>query len=83
MSEERIAVAGASPVPVTTTSQAHPMSDGSFLDAVQIASSTKFLSTPPVPVPTVTQVTPESKEVPHPFYEDETWNSDEESGFFC
>ena len=82
MSEERIAVAGASPVPVTTTSQAHPMSDGSFLDAVQIASSTKVLSTPPVPIATVTQVTPEFKEVPHPFYEDETWNSDEESGFF-
>ena len=82
MSEERIAVAGASPVPVTTTNQAHPMSDGSFLDAVQIASSTKYLNTPPVPIPTVTQVTTGSREVPHPFYEDETWNSDEESDFF-
>ena len=83
MSEERIAVAGASPVPVTTTtSQAHSMSDGSFLDAVQVASSTKVLSTPPVPVAQVTQVAPESKEVPHPFYEDETWVPNEESGFF-
>jgi hypothetical protein len=83
MSEERIAVVGASPVPVTTTtSQAHSMSDGSFLDAVQVASSTKVLSTPPVPVAPVTQVAPESKEVPHPFYEDETWVPNEESGFF-
>ena len=83
MLEERIAVAGASPVPVTTTtSQAHSMSDGSFLDAVQVASSTKVFSTPPVPVAQVTQVAPESQEVPHPFYEDETWVPNEESGFF-
>ena len=83
MSEERIVFAGAAPVRVTTTaSQAHSMSDGSFLDAVQVASSTKVVSMPPLTVATVTQLTPESKEIPHPFYEDETWSPDEESGFF-
>jgi hypothetical protein len=85
MSAERIAVAGASPVPVTTTSQAHSMSDGSFLDAVQVASATKVASAPPIPVATATQVAPEppeSKEVPHPFFEHDTWNPEAESGFF-
>lgn len=86
MSAERIAVAGASPVPVTTTtSQAHSMSDGSFLDAVQVANATKVASAPPVPIATATQVvpeSPESKEVPHPFFEHDTWNPESESGFF-
>jgi hypothetical protein len=82
MSAERIAIAGASPVPVTTTSQTHSMSGGSFLDAVQAASATMVASERPVAVATGNQVAPESKEVPHPFFENETWNPEVESGFF-
>jgi hypothetical protein len=79
MLAERIVIAGASPSPVATTSQAHSIGDGSFLDALQGAS------TPLVPVTTANQVAAEpfkSKNVPHPFFEHQTWNPEVESGFF-
>jgi hypothetical protein len=79
MLAERIVIAGASPSPVATTSQAHSIGDGSFLDALQGAS------TPLVPVTTANQVAAEpfkSKDVPHPFFEHQTWNPEVESGFF-
>jgi hypothetical protein len=85
MSAERIAIAGASPVPVTKTSPAQSMNYRSFLNTVQEASASKIASAPPVPVTSVDQVAPnshESKEIPHPFFEHETWNPEAESGFF-
>jgi hypothetical protein len=85
MSAERIAIASASPVPITMTSQAHSMNDESFLGAIQVASATKLASEPPITVATANQAAPESpeyKEVPHPFYEHETWNPETESEFF-
>jgi hypothetical protein len=85
MSAECIAIADASPVPVTTTGQVQPMGDGSFMDAVQVSIATKVTSTPSLPVATASQIAPDSpksKEVPHPFFEHDTWNPESESKFF-
>lgn len=83
MSAERIAAAGVAPVSISGASPKHVISDGSFLDAVQIASAAKPVSAVPAVPAAAVQNEQANTEITDPFYyEDETWTPTEESESF-
>ena len=85
MSAERIAVAGATAVFERPKSPMSNMGDGSFLDAIQLASAAA--ATPPIqPSHTTAKEAPTSKQkTPEAFQsynEEEDWNSPQKADFF-
>ena len=85
MSAERIAVAGATAVFEAPKSPASNMGDGSFLDAIQLASAAA-VTLPAQPLHTTAKQPPTSKQKTqeefHSYDEEEDWNSPQETNFF-
>ncbi len=85
MSAERIDVAGATAVFGAPKSPISNMGDGSFLDAIQLASAAGV--TPPTQLPHTTAKEPSTskqkiQEEFHSYDEEEDWNSPQEANFF-